>query len=745
MAENPTEAVDTYKEELFEKFYSKLPDSYKPTEIYTQVRAAYDFAYDAHYGVTRKGGDHEPYITHPVEVALIVANEIGLGVSSVVAALLHDVVEDTEFTKEDIKKIFGESVATIVEGLTKMSSDESASVKVQAETFKKMLLSIPRDPRVAFIKIADRLHNMRTMEDMPDGTRQIKAGENHYVYIPIAEQLGLYDIKNELEDFSFKYVHPRKYADVQKAYEESAERINNLYKDFQMALMRVLVKTGHVCKLSVITKSFYQAWHEMNETGKNFSEIDNYKAVRIIFDPEDIDNNDEIVSVHYKLYASVITNFPERIDSKRDYVITPKKNGFKALVFMVMFDGNWIEVQIVTASDDLVARRGYSKDKPNRMGLDVLKEKLSGFNKNQDAVELLNRFRSLSFSSTIFVYTPKGSMVELPQGATVLDCAYAIHENLGNHCLGAYVGQRLVPIDFVLSHSVQVQLLTSPSTKPSTQWFNYITSDHSKVCLDRYFKFKNNIQNDKSDVIKGRQDFNKLLRDNRVIPNLLLSGKILSYYKLPNNEELYKRIANSEIKLDDLLACILRLRTIIDGSNPQRRKVGESSPAKVEKPKYVEINYKKPLHVDKSIPYMLASCCHPIPGDDALACTDDDGMLFIHKRECVNAKKLIAIDGKKTTKVAWGENFDDTLVSVFIQGTDKLGLLKDVSSLLCDSNVNVKSVQMNVDDGVFSGTLGINIKTVADLERIIKQLHEIQGIVRVNRTNNRDGRIIAVK
>jgi len=741
MADKSTVQVDTYKEELFENFYSKLPDSFKPTEIYTQIRAAYDFAYKAHYGVTRKGGTHEPYITHPVSVALIVANEIGLGVSSVVAALLHDVVEDTEYTRDDIKEMFGENVANIVEGLTKITNVYDAKANTQAETFKKMLLSIPHDSRVAFIKIADRLHNMRTMDDMPDGTRQIKAGENLYVYVPIADQLGLYDIKNELEDSSFKYAHPGRYAEIKKLVDDSAEERQQLLFNFRMSLMRVLVQTNHVCKLAIVNKSFYQIWSMMQETGKTFSEIENFQTVRIIFDPQNIDSPQDIVSAHYNIYATVINNFPEKSDSKRDYVITPKKNGFKALVFQVMFEGNWIEIQILTSDDDMIAHRGYCYNLPNRKGLDILREKVQDLDKSQDAVELINRFRSLSSMVTIFVFTPKGSIVELPQGSTVLDFAFAIHSRMGCHCLGAYVGQKIVPINYELKTTDQVTVLTSPSAKPSSDWFGYVKSDHAKFCLEKYFKHK--VKSDKSDVIKGRQDFNKLLRDNRVIPNLLLSGKILSYYKLPNNEELYKRLARQEISMDDLWACIKRLRTIIDGAHVQRRKEGENVVAKVEKNKYIEIDYKKPLLIEKSMPYVLSSCCYPISGDDALAYTDEDGVLYIHKRECENAKKLTAINGKKTTKVLWSDDLEPSLASINIQGTDRFGLIRDIAVVLTENNVSIKTVEINEEDGVFAGKLLIYVKDVNELERVIKILHDIQGVVKVNRINNKGGRVIA--
>ncbi|MCQ2973268.1 MAG: HD domain-containing protein [Bacteroidales bacterium] len=725
--------VDEYKEELFKNFFAQLPENFKTAEIHSQIRAVYDFAYKAHYGVRRKGGKQEPYITHPVSVALIVANEIGLGISSVLSALLHDVVEDTEYTREDIASQFGESIANIVEGLTKITNVYDAKQNTQAETFKKMLLSIPHDARVAFIKIADRLHNMRTMDEMPDGTRQIKAGENLYVYVPIAYQLGLYDIKNELEDTSFKYAHPGRYIEMAQYVEATATARNELISNFKLSLMRVLVRTGITCRLAVITKSLFTTWSMMQETGKTFQEIDNYQTVRIVFDPE-TDEEDEIFNTHYRLYASVINNFPEKTDSKRDYVLAPKKNGFKALVFQVMFGGNWVEVQILTAEDDMVARRGYSLKKANRSGLDVLKQNLQTFDPHEDASDLMNRFRSLSSISTIFVFTPKGDILELPKGSTVLDFAFAIHDKMGQHCLGASLGQKIVPINYVLKTTDQATILTSPSTKPCPEWLEYAKSDKARQWLENFFK--QNSEKDKSEIVRGRQEFNKLMRDNRVIPNLILTSKILAHYKLNNNDELYRKIARQEISFEELIDCIKRIKSIIDGTKLHRREGNISAQNNDRNSRFVEIDYKKPLLIDKNIPYMLSACCYPIAGDDALACTDEDGVVFIHKRECENARKLSATKGKQTTKVIWGEDIEPALASINVQGTDRKGIIKDIATLLFESNIGIKSIDMSEDDGVFVGTILLYVTNTSQLDIIISQLTTIQGIVKANRINH---------
>ncbi|MCQ2253774.1 MAG: TGS domain-containing protein, partial [Bacteroidales bacterium] len=488
--------------------------------------------------------------------------------------------------------------------------------------------------------------------------------------------------------------------------------------------------------------SYYQAWTIMQNNGVSIDQI-NYESVRIVFEPPQGAELQEIVAAHYNIYASVISNFPERNDSKRDYVITPKRNGFRALVFQVMFEGHWVEIQIVTSDDDMVAHRGYSYKRPNRKGLDELRTNLQRFNKDQDAVELINRFRSLSSLVTIFVFTPKGSIVELPQGSTVLDFAYSIHSRLGNHCLGAIVGQQIVPLNHVLKTTDKVNVLTSPSAKPSSDWFRFVKSDHARTCLEKYFK--RNTQSDKSEIIKGKQDFNKLLRDNRIIPTLLLSGRILAYYKMPNVDEFYRSLARQEIKIEDLWNCIKRIKKIIDGNADSQNRAHNHevtddhvpllSPKRI-KNQFIEINYKKPLLVEPNMPFVLSPCCNPIAGDDALCTLDDEGILYIHKRECVNARLLAATQGKKNTTVLWSPNLDPMMATLKLQGSDRIGLVKDVACVLEDNKINVKSISMSENDGIFTGVINLMIKNVDVLNNIIKVLMGIQGIVKVNRVSS---------
>ena len=736
MQEAPEPFVDdNYKERLFESFFSSLPESFQGEGIRSQIRAVYDFAYKAHYGVRRKCGNRDPYITHPVAVAKIVANEIGLGVSAVMAALLHDVVEDTQYTRQDIAELFGETIANIVEGLTNITNVYNAQQNTQAETFKKMILSIPHDPRVAFIKLADRLHNMRTMEGMPEGTRAIKAGENLYVYVPIAYQLGLYDIKNELEDLSFKYTLPENYAKMLH-YVESTDKVRSrLLRDFKLCLMRILVKSGQTCKLSVVSKSLFQIYSVMVHDGKSFEEINNYQSVRIIFTPE-TDDPAEILKIHYTLYASVIGSFSEITNSKRDYVVSPKSNGFKALVFQVNYGGKNIEVQILTDEDDMVAHRGYSLSHASRSGLKTLMKNLKKITPDEEASDLLWRFRSLANVALIYVFTPRGDILELPKGSTVLDFAFAIHEKMGKHCVGAVLGHNIVSINHVLKTADQVNVITSPSARPHPEWHGSVQSDKARQWLENYFK--DNTEKLRLETVRGCQEYNKLLSEHKIIPNLTLTSKLLRHYRLSSIEELYQKMARREISPENLLDGILRIKSIIEDTKIIKKDNKDNQFIKKLTTRYVEINYKLPLLIDGSSPYILSSCCYPIPGDDAIACTDDEGIIFIHKRECENARKLTATRGKKTTKVLWGSNLEPTPVTIKIQGMDdRYGILKDISSLLSDNRISVKSINLESDDArVFRGVITMIVKNTAQLSDIISKITAIKGIMKAFRVHN---------
>ena len=719
-----------YKEELFNYFYSHLNDSFKTAEIEEQLRNVYDFAFEAHREQRRKTTG-EPFIIHPVSVALIVANEIGLGVMSVVAALLHDVVEDTKYSLETIIDRFGGDVADIVAGLTKITNVYNAESNVQAETFKKMLLSIPHDPRVVFIKLADRLHNMRTMEGMPQGTIQSKAGENLYVYVPIASQLGLYDIKNELEDSSFKFAQPIQYESVVSAVAEARVVKDPIMQDFKRDLMRILVKNNLTCKIVTEKKSYYYVSQNLN-AGLPIEDI-SFDAVRVIFQETDGGSGEASVGEYYKLYSSIIFNFPEREGFKRDFVINPKKNGFKALVFQVNYRGHWMEVQILTEDNDMVSHKGYSPRHPNREGIGRLAETLKELNSEQNAVELLSRFHDLAMSEqkTIFVFTPKGDIQELPVDSTVIDFAYGVHTDVGNHCIGAYVGSRFVPLDYKLKTADQVTIFSSPSARPQQAWLHFVRTDRAKMKISAYFH--RNTDSQRSNSEKGKIIFNNYLFNKRFIPDVILLKELIRHFHLLNGDDLYSRIANQELDMSEVFDAAVNLRKIIRTTNPIPGPGKKDDTTKWSTSPTQVPSKKHPYPINRSVHFIAPACCHPICGDDAVTFLDADNILYVHRRECVYAQRHTAMDGDHTARVEWGDDLDPMLTTVQILGTDRQGIIRDVSLLIDSCRVNIQSFEIGTRDKIFTGIIKMYIKNTASLDKLSVQLGKISNIVSVNR------------
>lgn len=722
-----------YKEELYSFFYNSLNNSFKTAEIEEQLRNAYDFAFEAHREQRRKTTG-EPYIVHPVSVALIVANEIGLGVVSVVAALLHDVVEDTHYSLETITERFSSDVADIVAGLTKITNVYNAKSNAQSATFEKMLLSIPHDPRVVFIKLADRLHNMRTMEGMPQGTIQIKAGENLYVYVPIAYQLGLYDIKNELEDSSFRFAQPQQYASVVKEVTALRRIKDPVVSEFKKELMRILVNTGQTCKITTEKKSYYYVSQNKN-AGIPVEDI-NYEAVRVVFPESDGDSNEATVGKHYSIYSAIICNFPERDGFRRDFVIKPKKNGFKALVFQVNFHGHWIEVQIITDDNDMVAHKGYSRVHPQRKGLIDLTTKINELSVGLPVGELLARFHDLTMSEQrmIYVFTPKGDIQELPVDSTVLDFAYSVHTDVGNHCIGAYVGSKFVPLDYKLNTADQVTIFSSASARPQQAWLHFVKTDRAKAKLNAYFHRSTTSDTSKSPIEIGKVIFNNYMYERNIIPDFILLKELIKHYQFYSTEEMYSQIANKELEMQDIEKVAVDLRKIL---RTDRQAVkGTSFTGKVGGGTTSippEISNKIPFNINRRVHFMAPSCCCPICGDDAVAFLDSDNVLYVHRRECVNAQSQLATDGKHTASVVWGDDLDPMITEVQILGRDRQGIIRDVSVLIDSWRINIQSFMISSRDNVFTGTIRMMVKDTASLEKLSKELNEISNVVSVNR------------
>ena len=733
---------DSYRKELYTSFYNSLPDDVKHSAAsMEQIEAAFNFAYDAHNGVYRKGGEHDPYITHPVAVALIVANEMGLGATAIVSALLHDVVEDTDHTLEEIEEKFGPNVADIVDGLTKITNHEAERNGIinteQSDTFKKVLLSVKRTPMVLFVKIADRLHNMRTIGDMKDEQKRRKANENLYIYVLIADQLGLYDIKNELEDLSFKNYLANKYEKIDTLVKETAPARNKLLSDFKLSLMRVLVTTGVTCRLAVVKKSYFNIYQMMQNDAMAFEDIDNFQTVRIIIDKEPGEDEQSIYLKHFNLYAAIINKYTQKENSHRDYINKPKDNGFKALVFTVLYQGSWVEIQILTAENDLAAHKGYYPNNPERTGLKVLQKKMVSFNSDDDTDTIIRVFRTLveHHVSSIYVYSPDGKIVELPEGSTVLDYAYSIHTSLGNHFVAAQVGSNIVYKDYILKSTDKVQVITSPSVKPDNSWMKYLKSDQSKEALSKYLRSHQcTIDYDKD---RGEMEFNRLMCENHIIPTPKFLGLLLAFYKAPSSEVFFRDIAQGNVK--DLLENAKKLKISsnkwdLDFDLPEQP---------VDSP-VVDIDYKKPYKLTKGLHYMLPNCCRPIPGDEAFAYVGDDGVLYVHRKECSFTKERLATRGKEITSVIWDDSIDNALAYVKLHGSNRLGLIRDVGDIVAREHVNIKSFNINENDRLFDGCLLVYIHNTAQLNKLMTALSAVTNVIKVFRTNYVNGRYIAV-
>ena len=732
---------ESYRTELYTEFYDALPNDIKHSAAsMEQIEAAFNFAYDAHNGVYRKGGDHDPYITHPVAVALIVANDMGLGATAIVSGLLHDVVEDTEHTLEEIEEKFGSNVADIVDGLTKITNhvaDLHGINTEQSDTFKKVLLSVKRTPMVLFVKIADRLHNMRTIGDMKDEQKRRKANENLYIYVLIADQLGLYDIKNELEDLSFKNYLSNKYEKIDALVKETAPTRNKLLSDFKLSLMRVLVTTGVTCRIAVVKKSYFNIYQMMQNDAMAFEDIDNFQTIRVIIDKEPGEDARSLYLKHFNLYAAIINKYTEKDHSCRDYVNKPKDNGFKALVFTVLYQGSWVEIQILTAENDLAAHRGYYTNNPERTGLKVLQKKMGSFTSADDTDTIIRVFRTLveHHVSSIYVYSPDGKIVELPEGSTVLDYAYSIHTSLGNHFVAAQVGSNIVYKDYVLKSTDKVKVITSPSVKPDNSWNKYLKSDHSKEALAKYLRSHQcTIDYDKE---RGEMEFNRLMCENHIIPTPKFFGLLLAYYKAPNSEAFFKDIANGKVK--NLLENAKKLKI-----SSNKIEIDFEFPEQSVETPVIDIDYKKPYKLTRGLHYVLPTCCRPIPGDEALAYVDDDGLLYIHRKECSFTKERLATRGKEVTSVIWDDNLDDALANIKLHGSDRIGLIADVADVLVKEKVNIKNFNITENDGLFDGWLLIYIHNIAKLNKVMAALSALTNVIKVFRTNLVNGRYIAV-
>lgn len=714
--------------ELMDRAFEDLLNDYinsphsKKVDI---IRKAYQFAKTAHAGVRRRSG--EPYIIHPIAVAHIVCKDIGLGSTSICAALLHDVVEDTDYTVEDIKDLFGEKIAQIVKGLTKISGGVFGDqASAQAENFRKLIITMSEDIRVVLIKIADRLHNMRTLDSQSTAKQYKIAGETEYIYAPLAHRLGLFTIKTELEDLSFKYNFPEKYESISKRLEEEREKRMAVYDNFSLPIMNKLNSYGYEFVMKERIKSAFSIWKKMEAKRIPFEEVYDILGARIVFKPHPgADERLECFKI-YNLITSIYTLHPGRT---RDWLSTPKANGYEALHVTVMGpDGQWIEVQIRSQRMDDIAEKGlaahwnYKKDYSSSES--KIEEWLSTVNellKNPDsnAMHFLDTFKLALYDTEVFVFTPKGEMKTLPSGATALDFAFDIHSDIGMHCIGAKVNNKLVPLNYVLQGGDQVEILTAKQQEPQPEWINYVTTVRAKEKLNTIYK-----QNSKLFRQKGE----RILRDTLEALGYVVKKDfnndviklLLEHFKLENFEDVLTKLGKEEISLIDVPTLV---------KNKKRISFTNLFSNKGKKVKEKETTHK----------YCLAPCCKPIPGDDIIGFKSDEGII-IHKRDCPEALRLKSAHGPKIVETQWEEAEEQVYnATIEIEGIDKKHILMDILKIISeDLDANIKKLTVNTFGGIFNARINIYVSHVNDVKKICKEALKINGIERATRVNEHD-------
>jgi GTP diphosphokinase / guanosine-3',5'-bis(diphosphate) 3'-diphosphatase len=702
------------------------------------VRKAFDLAVDAHAFMRRKSG--EPYVTHPIAVAKIVAGEMELGVKSVICALLHDVVEDTDYTLNDIKEMFGITIANIIDGLTKISHVLDKDASLQAENFRKMLLTLSEDVRVIFIKLADRLHNMRTLDSMPE-YKQIKiAGETLFLYAPLAHRLGLYNIKTELEDLALKYEHPLIYKDIQDKVLETEGDRNEYIKNFAEPIIRILTDNKVDFNLSGRPKSIFSIYNKMQNKDVPFEEIYDIFAVRIVFSPDStIPEKAQCWNI-YSLITDVYQPNPDRL---RDWISTPKANGYEALHTTVMgHGGRWVEVQIRSKRMDDIAERGYAAhwkykgDKDDQTQLDkwlqTVRKHLE--KPSSDALDFLDEFKLNLFSSEIYVFTPKGRLERIPKGSTALDFAYTIHTEVGDKAIGAKVNHKLVPLRQKLRSGDQVEILTSDKQTPQSEWLDFVITGRAKS------KIKSALKEERRYFIdKGQKDFIKIVRELNY-PLDYSTFKILrEKFDISNKEEFYRRIGAGLITAEDIEKMLPGKRRSAWGKY-WRLSFGRSNPK--TKSKDENSHNTKTLIIEENENeqnYRLANCCDPIPGDDVVGFLNSDQVVVIHKKNCPNAIDLMATFGDRIVSVQWKiHKILSFPAKLYIEGIDDVGMVLRITQVISmESEVNMKSIRFDSNDGIFVGNIDLYIHNVNDLETLISRLKKIKGIKKVLRTQEK--------
>ena len=736
------------EEEMIRREFEALLDDYAHTPHRQKVELithAFNFAHKAHYGVRRLSG--EPYIMHPLAVARICVKEIGLGSTSICSALLHDVVEDTDYTVEDIAGLFGDKIAQIVGGLTKISGgvfgDQASE---QAENFRKLLLTISDDIRVVLIKIADRLHNMRTLGAQPKNKQYKIAGETQYIYAPLAHRLGLFPIKTELEDLSFKYEHPETWNEIHEKLEAIKEKQFESFESFAKPIRERLTNMGYTFTLKARIKTVYSIWKKMVSKQCSFEDVYDLMAVRIIFNPHDNMSEKDQCWMIYSAITEIYRPHPERI---RDWISTPKANGYEALHVTVMGSyGEWIEVQIRTTRMHEIAEHGYAAHWKYKTGekdeseldkwLQEIKDILA--HPDKDAMEFLGNFKLNLFAQEVFVFTPAGEPKTMPQGSSVIDFAFMLHSELGEHCIGAKVNHVLVPISYRLKGGDQVEILTSNSQHPQKEWLDFVVTAKAQNGLNQYFR-----REERKYIKHGEllvEDAISMDKDLAANHDQALA-RLLNNYHITTPNEFYLEVGQGAIRLDNVHEIVFPKRgwrsyIPFIGKKEQNIETPTLDPVKKEivKPKK---GSKDIVLTDENLgkEYLLSPCCHPIPGDEVLGYLDETGKMHIHKIDCEEAQVLKSSYGKRIYAATWNTHRVQSFVeTIEITGIDKFGVfIRVLQSITTDFHINIRTINISSEDGIFRGRMDIYVYDRSEMDEPLKALRKIEDIQDVKRVD----------
>jgi guanosine-3',5'-bis(diphosphate) 3'-pyrophosphohydrolase len=734
--------VEQEKKEIINR-YRKLLRKAKPIlkeGDAKRIKKAFTMSLEAHKEMRRKSG--EPYIFHPLAVAQICVEEIGLGTTSIISALLHDVVEDTDIELSDIERMFGAKVARIIDGLTKVSGVFEYGTSAQAENFRKMLFTLSEDVRVILIKLADRLHNMRTLDSMPRNKQLKIASETIYLYAPLAHRLGLNMIKSELEDLYLRFTDRQMYDSISRNIDDTRIARNKFIKQFMQPIKEELDKLNIRYEIKGRPKSIFSISNKMKKQNIPFEEVYDLFAIRIILDAP-VEHEKSLCWQVYSIVTDFYTPNPDRL---RDWISTPKANGYESLHTTVMAkNGQWVEVQIRTQRMDEIAEKGYAahwkykeSSAAHESNLEKWLAKVRDTLEQNDhsALDFVSDFRGNLFSDEVFVFTPRGELKTLPYGATALDFAFEIHTQVGSRCIGAKVNNKLVPINYVLKNGDQIEILTSQKQKPHEDWLRFVVTSKARS------KIKDNLKEDKKRVAEvGKEIIQRKLKQLKVEPTHLILEQMREYFGSASHFELYYRVGKGIIASAD----IKRFKEYKPAS-PLRTKpnirVADARAIEQEITK-IKGRYEDILLIGEDmdvVDYKLAKCCTPIPGDEVFGFVTVNEGIKIHRTTCPNAAELLSNHGNRVVKAKWTSQHEVAfLTGLKVRGTDRVGLINDVSRIISEElKVNMSSMSFHTDSGIFEGEIMLYVNDTRHLEQLIRKLEKVEGVVKVSRFDSKE-------